>query len=98
MIVASWQNGLFSNWSRDPTSAGALYAAAAVLIPSIVPFTLVVIMPTNNKLMAAAAKPGVLSESDTRNLVQRWKQLNLIRASIFGALGAVLATTATAMS
>ena len=96
--LATWQNGLVSGSAWDPTSTGGLYAIAAVLLPSIVPWTLAMMLPTNNKLMEAAAKPGMFNAKDTRQLVLDWKRFNLMRTLIFGAGGATLAAIATIRS
>jgi hypothetical protein len=58
---------------------------AAVLVGSVVPFTLLVIMPTNHKLLAPARD---LSSSETRELLVRWGRLHAVRTllSLAGAM------------
>ena len=73
------------------STAARLYAAAAVTVFGIHPFTLLTLMPTNNALMqgvkAADAKEqgdenkeGALSEAEARTLVTRWENYNWVRA------------------
>jgi hypothetical protein len=58
------------------TGGGTGWLAAAVLIGAVVPFTLVVIMPTNQKLLA----PGRdLASSETRALLEKWARLHAVR-------------------
>jgi hypothetical protein len=78
----------------DPRPSFNLYTAAAVLIPAIVPFTLIVIKKTNSKLFAKAEFYDTQSAAEKKEdeelaqLFKRWRVLNLIRAC-FPALGAV---------
>ena len=59
--------------------AGVGWLVAAVLIGAVVPFTLIVIMPTNNKLLA----PGRdLGSSETRALLERWGELHAVRTAL----------------
>ncbi|KAF1816694.1 hypothetical protein P152DRAFT_454918 [Eremomyces bilateralis CBS 781.70] len=76
-----------------------LLAGAAALMISIVPFTVLVIGPTNRALARKAEEADTLAslmdvvmekESNTHWLVDRWATLNLVRAGILG-LSAVLA-------
>ena len=49
---------------------------AALLIGAVVPFTFIVIMPTNHKLLA----PGRdLASVETRGLLQNWGKLHAVR-------------------
>lgn len=60
--------------------------AAAALIGLVVPFTFLVIMPTNHKLL----EPGRdLTSSDTRALLVRWGNLHWVR-SVLSLLASVL--------
>jgi len=52
---------------------------AASLIGAVVPFTLIVIMPTNNKLLATGRD---LSSADTRSLLRRWGWLHAVRTGL----------------
>jgi len=90
------RQGLFPSMSFDPTSPWALYTAAAVAVPSIVPFTLTMMAPTNNKLIEAAAKPSILTVNETRELLSKWKALNYQR-QMLGIVAAALGAIATLM-
>lgn len=64
---------------------GSAWLAPAVLIGAVVPFTFIVIMPTNHALLA----PGRdLGSPQTRRLLQRWAALHSVRTalSLFAAL------------
>lgn len=67
------------------------FALAGALTIGIVPFTLLVMMPTNNALLGVASGTGgqVLSEDAVRSLLLRWKNLNLMR-SMFPLAGSLL--------
>jgi hypothetical protein len=59
------------------SGAGATWLAGALLIFSVVPFTLVVILPTNNKLL----EPGRdLGSEETRRLLETWGRLHTVRS------------------
>lgn len=60
-------------WVLD---AGALWLAASVLIGAVVPFTFLVIMPTNRALLAQGRD---LSSEETRDLLVRWGRLHNVR-------------------
>ena len=56
--------------------AGIGWAVAALLIGAVVPFTLLIIMPTNRALLA----PGRdLASLETRALLMRWARLHAVR-------------------
>ena len=61
---------------RRPRLVGALAVGAAI------PNTLVAIMPTNHRLLAAAP----LADDDARHLLHRWGRLHAARTAL-GALG-----------
>jgi hypothetical protein len=59
--------------------AGPAWLVAAILIGLVVPFTFIVIMPTNHKLLA----PGRdVSSEETRALLVRWGQLHAVRTAL----------------
>jgi hypothetical protein len=59
--------------------AGVAWLVAAVLLGLVVPFTFIVIMPTNHKLLT----PGRdLSSEETRALLVRWGQLHAVRTML----------------
>jgi hypothetical protein len=68
-----------------------LYSAAAILVPAIVPFTLVVMKDTNGKLHQKAKSTGVevKEDSELTTLLSKWQLLNSTRA-LFPGLAAVL--------
>lgn len=56
---------------------GALWLVGALLIVSVIPFTLVAILPTNNKLL----EPGRDRSSDeTQRLLEAWGRLHSVRS------------------
>jgi len=59
--------------------AGAGWLVGALLIGAVVPFTLVVIMPTNHKLLG----PGRdLGSTETRALLESWGRLHAVRTAL----------------
>lgn len=84
-----------------------LNVAATVLFPSIIPFTIAFIVPTNNKLEARmrqlestsledkAVEAGVAEAETTHALIDKWGVLNLVRAGIIAA--GVLCTVVAAL-
>ena len=59
--------------------AGVAWLVAAILVGLVVPFTFIVIMPTNQKLL----NPGRdLSSEETRALLVRWGQLHAVRTML----------------
>ena len=72
LALASLVSGLAS-WLLG---AGSGWAVAAILIGAVVPFTLLIIMPTNRALLA----PGRdLASLETRALLMRWARLHAVR-------------------
>jgi hypothetical protein len=76
--------------------------AATIIFPSIVPYTLLVMLPTNDALVEKtqslagsslddkSVEVGVQSGETVNALLDRWATLNLVRAAITG-VGAVCA-------
>ena len=56
--------------------AGAWWLAAALLIGFVVPFTFVIIMPTNHRLLEQGRD---LTSAETRALLERWGMLHAVR-------------------
>jgi hypothetical protein len=94
--------------AEDPKSTPfRLNLAATLLLPSIVPFTLLVLGPTNDKLMAKKDELATASLSNknveafaaegetVHELMDKWATLNLARALLVG-VGA-LCTVASAV-
>jgi hypothetical protein len=64
-----------------------LWLAGALAIGTAVPFTVLVIMPTNRALLGAAP----LGDGDARRLLQRWGRLHAVRTALGAAsVGAFL--------
>lgn len=63
-LIVSWQNG--DRW----------VALAAVLLGAIVPYTLIVILPTNARLLDPALAG---SEAEALLLLRRWGRLHAVR-------------------
>jgi hypothetical protein len=67
-------------------SGGVIWLIAALFIGAAVPFTLIVILPTNRQLLAAERDLG---SAETRQLLERWARLHAVR-SIVSAIATVL--------
>jgi hypothetical protein len=73
------------------------------LLPSIVPFTLVFIMPTNNALIAkkeelasVGGKAEAAEEENVYALMDSWAMLNMVRVGLVAA-GALCAVGAVVL-
>jgi hypothetical protein len=66
-VLARWQTG---NW---------LWIIGALLLIANWPYTLLVIMPTNRKLMATELSSG---GRETRNLIEHWARLHAVRTAL----------------
>jgi len=99
-------NNITNDQTEDRTSTPfRLNALATLLLPSIVPFTLLVLGPTNDKLMAKKDELANASLRDkhveqfakegetVKELMDKWASLNLARALLVG-VGAVCAVAA----
>lgn len=83
-----------------PKSSVALYyGTAAILTLGIVPFTLAVMAPTNNKLVQYSDKGGKEALAQAQNadidgLISRWTTLNAVRSllPLVGGLVGLLAS------
>jgi len=58
---------------------GGAWLMAAGLMAAVVPFTFIVIMPTNHKLLAPDRD---LSSSETRALLESWGKLHAVRTGL----------------
>jgi hypothetical protein len=67
------------------STGGGLWLVGALVIGAAVPFTLLVIMPTNRTLLGDQP----LGDLDTRRLLQRWGRLHAVR-SFLGAAAVVV--------
>jgi hypothetical protein len=59
-------------------------AVAAILLGAVVPFTLIVILPTNKKLLDPALKPA-----EGMRLLDRWGRLHAVRSMLSSASFAI---------
>ncbi|MDI1492790.1 MAG: hypothetical protein OHK93_004573 [Ramalina farinacea] len=66
---------------------GIAFAAAGIL--SIVPYTLMFMKPTNDKLIAESNGAGHLAEREVKALIEWWSRLNLVRG-VIGATGTAM--------
>lgn len=57
--------------------AGVIWLVGALLIGSVMPFTLIVIRPTNAQLLMQARD---LTSAETRRLLERWGRLHAVRS------------------
>jgi uncharacterized membrane protein len=55
---------------------GVGWLVAALLIGAVVPFTFIVVMPTNRKLLDPARD---LASPETRSLLEKWNKLHAVR-------------------
>jgi hypothetical protein len=67
--------------------AGHLVLVAALLIAAVVPFTLLVIMPVNERLLSPTLDPA---SPVVRTLLQRWGRLHAVRTVLGTAAFLVL--------
>ena len=59
--------------------ANVWWLVAALVLGAVVPFTFIVVMPTNHKLLA----PGRdLASAETRDLLQKWAKLHGLRTAL----------------
>jgi uncharacterized membrane protein len=69
-------------WTR---SGGARWLLGAVLVASVIPFTLVAIAPTNKKILDPERDRA---SAETRRLLEAWGRLHAVRSIV--SLGATL--------
>ena len=80
----------YAAYSTRGSGASKTYLAAAGLVVSIIPFTILFMTPTNGALLAAAEGTSSLGVSEVSGLVRRWGFLNLAR-SVLPLTGGLLA-------
>ena len=68
------------------TGGGVGWLVAGILIGAVVPFTLIVIMPTNHALLAPGRDPD---SPETRVLLDQWGRLHAVRTAL-GVLATML--------
>ncbi|HEX5065542.1 MAG TPA: DUF1772 domain-containing protein [Myxococcota bacterium] len=64
------------------TGEGGAWLVGALLLFAVVPFTLIAILPTNQRLLADA---GTHDAAATEALLQRWGLLHAVRTALSGA-------------
>lgn len=65
--------------ARGLGGGGTLWLVAAALIFAVIPFTAIVVLPTNNRLLA----PGRdLASAETRLLLETWGRLHAVRSAL----------------
>jgi len=74
--------GLLSSIAAWLTGATLWWLLAGVLLGSVIPFTLIVILPTNRRLLSPA--PDRRS-AETERLLARWGRLHAVRSVLSGA-------------
>jgi Domain of unknown function (DUF1772) len=83
--------GLFGI-TRGVLGGGSMWISAAVLILSVIPFTLIVIRPTNNRLLDRQRDRG---SEETRELLNTWGRLHLVRTVLSLAASVLCVWAAT---
>src|SRR5205809_5765974 len=63
------------------TGASVWWLAGGILLGSVIPFTLVVIMPVNKQLLAAILDKR---SAQTRDLLSHWGKLHAVRSALSG--------------
>jgi hypothetical protein len=76
------------------SSGRTSWLIGALLIVSVIPFTLLVILPTNNKLLENDRDP---SSPETRQLLETWGRLHAVR-SVLSLLATIVYLYALAAS
>lgn len=87
-------------WGAGGTRVGQLYLLAGALCVGIVPYTLVVVMPTNRKLLRKVDETKWLAEADevvetgareesAKYLVDHWGMLHLGRVAMGAVAGMI---------
>ena len=83
LAIAGCVMGLWSAWLHSDV----WLASGAVLLGSVVPFTLVVMLPTNHQLVDPALDPG---GQRATQLLRRWGRLHAVRSVLSGAAFLIL--------
>ncbi len=76
LAIAGFLLGLAAWWR---TGGHAGWALGAALMVANWPYTFLVIMPTNSRLLAAAPASAT---SETRGMIERWGQLHAVRSGL----------------
>lgn len=89
--------GRYPDLALDPTSPWALYTGAALAVPAIVPYTLGIMKPTNDRLHRKVREPESMTESETRRVIGEWKVMNYKRG-MFAFTGMIMGAIAVVTS
>ena len=81
----------------DIVVEAARRSGVPVLTPAIVPYTLNIMKPTNDRLAKKAADTSAVSTVEAHDLIRKWVGMNLNRAIMTGT-GTFLAAIATVLS
>jgi hypothetical protein len=73
--------GLISSIAAWLAAASFLWVVGGVLLGSVVPFTLIVILPTNKQLLSPALDRR---SAETKRLLARWGMLHAVRSVLSG--------------
>jgi Domain of unknown function (DUF1772) len=68
-------SGMIGGWQRSDPAV----MIAGVLLGSVVPFTLIVILPTNNRLLDPTLDP---QGAELSQLLNRWGRLHAVRSAL----------------
>ena len=83
LAIIGFLSGLAAWW----LGAGLLWLIAALLILSVVPFTLIVIEPRTNKPLLVPGRD--LASAETRALLVKWARLHAVR-SVLGLIASAI--------
>ncbi len=75
LAIVSFLTGIAAAW----LGGGLMWLVAAVVIGSVVPFTLIVVKPTNDALFAPDRD---LASAATRALLEKWGRLHAVRSGL----------------
>jgi hypothetical protein len=75
LAIVSCLAGVAAWW----VGGGRLWLVGAVLIGLAVPYTLIVVKPTNNQLLDPTRDPA---SAETRMLLERWGKLHTVRSGL----------------
>jgi hypothetical protein len=96
-VVTSLLYGYTAAGKRSSAQSWVAYAVAGVMTLSMIPFTLLVMVPTNNTLFRLAdeikSDAAVTTLGQVQKLVTRWGRMHFIR-SLSPLVGAVIGLTA----
>jgi hypothetical protein len=81
--------GYTASSTRATGRSGLPHIIAAVTTISMVPFTWLIMAPTNNALFRMHTDPAAANQGEVRRLLVRWAQLHAVR-SLFPLMGSVM--------